>query len=112
MYWGEKEMTKLTYNKEMLQDFVLPSLEEGISTLSDAIYNTSFRIPTDFQYYTYMMNLRNNTNKSLQKLKSSKNWLEKSISRIDTTLEEIDSSLSNLEEIMIKEKNPSVRIID
>ena len=103
-------MTKLTYDKETLTNTVLPSLDEAISTLTDAIYNTSFRIPNDFQYCSYMMNLRNKTNKSLQTLKSSKNWLEKSITRIDNTLEEIDLNFQTLEEITINEKNPSVII--
>ncbi len=105
-------MTKLSYDKETLQNIVLPSLEDGISTLNDAVFNTSFRIPTDFQYYNYMMNLRNNTNKALQKLKSSKNWLEKSIARIDNTLEELETKAEALEEITIMPKDPSVITID
>ena len=105
-------MTKLLYNKEQLSNIVMPSLDNGISTLDNAIYNTSFRIPTDFQYYNYMMSLRNTVNKSLQKLKSSKTWLNRSMNRIDNQLEEMETSVANLEDITIRPKDPSVLIID
>jgi len=104
-------MTKLLFNKEKIQNNILPSLGTSISYLEKAISDTDIRIPTSFEYLSYLVNIKSNVRSQLLKLYDLRDWLNISITKVDLTMEELNNDIKLLDDIDIKDKDKWTNII-
>lgn len=73
-------MTKLSFKSSIINNDVLPYIENAITNLDYSIYNVGIlNIPTDFDYAQYLSGLLNENNYSKEKLKIKSEKLKKII---------------------------------
>lgn len=82
-------MTKIVYPSEGVKTIIKSNIESACSSLSNAINNTYYNVPSDFGYYNYLKDL----NSTLTKYKKETQKIIDIAALIDTKYSELDKDL-------------------
>ncbi len=82
-------MTKIVYPSEGVKNVIKSNIESTSSSLSSAINNTYYDVPSDFGYYDYLKDL----NSTLTNYKKESQRIIDIAASIDTKYTELDRDL-------------------
>lgn len=104
-------MTKLLYNEEKINSQIKSNIGSCITSLQNAINSSSFSIPSDFSYRSYLQGISSELLSNKTKIENCETWLNNATNSVDTTFESLEKSANNLDDFEIVERKNSVTIL-
>lgn len=84
-------MTKIVYPSEGVKNIIKSNIESTSNSLSSAINNTYYNVPSDFGYYNYLKDL----NSTLTNYKKEAQKIMDIAASIDTKYNDLDTDLKS-----------------
>lgn len=103
-------MTKLIFNIDKLRNNVIPSIDNAVDNLTEAIaIGSQLYIPSDFINAEWLQDMNYNNQNTKKSLIQVKDWINQSNAKINEKLGDINSELSSINNVEIKKRESSIK---